>query len=177
MRRLVPLTDEHVRDQWIARIRAKCIVTDNGCWYWPGHVTTKGYGQTTYPGRGNVMIHRQMYKLVEKVQLATAQFVCHSCDVRACCNPAHLFLGTAKVNNRDCGNKGRHHNGVKTECKRGHAFTPENTSLKITATTVMRVCRECMRLKSRIEWENGKAVARQRRYRAKLRAQKMGASQ
>lgn len=32
---------------------------------------------------------------------------CHSCDVPACCNPRHLWWGTAAENNEDCRRKGR----------------------------------------------------------------------
>lgn len=34
-------------------------------------------------------------------------FVCHHCDVRSCCNPDHLFLGTNLDNVNDCIKKKR----------------------------------------------------------------------
>lgn len=116
-----PLSNAAYDERYFARLRKRTIVSDDGCFVWQGPVTSKGYIMLTHR-RWKVQAHRVVYKIVHNVELPTEQFVCHGCDNRRCWNHNHLFLGTAKVNNRDCGNKGRHHNGVKTHCKRGHAL-------------------------------------------------------
>ncbi len=40
--------------------------------------------------------------------------VLHKCDVRACINPDHLFVGTDQDNSDDCIAKGRHHHGERS---------------------------------------------------------------
>jgi hypothetical protein len=131
--------------QWLARVMRKIVVDANGCWRWQGFKGHTGYAQTGY--RGAAMNgHRAMYIVHFGVKLATEQYVLHRCDVRDCINPDHLWLGTAKDNNNDCALKGRHYEGSKTHCHRGHEFTPENTKLYPNGRGSMsRKCLTCDR--------------------------------
>lgn len=88
----------------------------DGCWEWQGRRSVKGYGQT------RVMLakweswqsHRLAYYLFYGVHPG-ALCVCHSCDNRACVNPAHLWLGTNADNVRDRQLKQRHFKKIDTD--------------------------------------------------------------
>ncbi len=75
------------------------------CWEWKGSRLKNGYGrrfvQTT-----TFKAHRLAYYLTFGVDPGALQ-TCHTRDHPSCCNPAHLFLGTAKDNQYDCAQKGR----------------------------------------------------------------------
>lgn len=74
----------------------------DSCWVWTGPKYPRGYGCC---GRGYA--HRVAYERAVGT-IPEGQFVCHRCDNRLCCNPAHLFLGTARDNTQDMIAKGRH---------------------------------------------------------------------
>lgn len=80
---------------------------DDECWPWMASVAGKGYGQIKIPGtRRNTYSHRMAYELTHG-PLPAGQFACHRCDNPCCCNPSHLFAGTAKANQSDMAKKKR----------------------------------------------------------------------
>lgn len=91
----------------------------NACWPWtPRARMTSGYGLfATGSGSHGTGVswgaHRVAYWLSNYGTLPprrrrgdTSESVCHSCDNKSCCNPAHLWLGDAKVNAKDASSKG-----------------------------------------------------------------------
>lgn len=88
----------------------------NSCWLWLGCKLSKGYGQLTVNGNKH-LAHRFSWELFFG-PIPAELFVLHHCDVPACVNPAHLWLGTNADNMRDRNAKGRQASG-----KRSGAYT------------------------------------------------------
>lgn len=77
----------------------------DACWPWNGARYRAGYGRIRR-GRIQRAAHREAYELAVGT-VPRDKLVCHRCDNPPCCNPAHLFLGTAADNNGDRHAKGR----------------------------------------------------------------------
>jgi len=88
----------------LERIFSRCVVRGE-CWEWTGARRPKGYGVAYVPGAGNTGPHRLVMQCLGHD--IAGKYVCHRCDNSPCCNPDHLFVGTATDNVRDCMAKGR----------------------------------------------------------------------
>lgn len=84
------------------------------CWEWTGRRDKDGYG--VLHRRGHQRVHRLVF--TEVFGDPGPLGVLHSCDNPCCGRPAHLFLGTAADNNRDCSEKGRKCQGARHPFRR-----------------------------------------------------------
>ena len=80
-------------------------VTESGCWIWTACRAGTGYG-TFRVNKHSYSAHRVSY-MIHVGNVKQDMHVLHTCDVRECVNPSHLFLGTNLDNIKDAVKKGR----------------------------------------------------------------------
>jgi hypothetical protein len=79
------------------------------CWEWQASRSRKGYGIAPL-GHKSRSAHRVAWEITYG-PIPDGLHVLHTCDNPACCNCAHLFLGTNADNVADRVHKGRGHKG------------------------------------------------------------------
>lgn len=116
------------------------------CWLWIGYRNRQGYGRFGVGSRV-VYAHRWLYE--QSIgPVPSGLDLDHLCRQKACVNPAHLEPVTRGENLRrgDGPRLRAAHFAARRHCKRGHELTPENTYRDAKGH---RVCRACVRLKTR----------------------------
>lgn len=108
------MTTEFQSDTVAVRLRQRVRVgTPDVCWLWTGAVDESGYGRISVGGGKYRRTHVVAY--VVWVGPRGGLDVLHRCDVRNCCNPAHLYLGSHSDNMRDRAARGRQTNAKLTK--------------------------------------------------------------
>jgi hypothetical protein len=101
------------------------------CWVWTA-MTRAGYGQ--FRVARHMAAHRFAYELMVG-PIPDGYDLDHLCRNRACVRPDHLEPVTRRENLRR-GLSGE----LKTHCRHGHPFTPENRLPAGHGTTKCRIC-------------------------------------
>jgi HNH endonuclease len=100
---------------------------NTGCWLWTGGYSANGYGRFN-----QTQAHRFSWELVHG-PIPDGLQACHKCDVRACVNPEHIFIGTQSDNLRDMVQKGR--DNPRRGEQHGRTKLTEEDVVKIRADT------------------------------------------
>lgn len=126
---------EKERSDHLSRYFERNVIRSEGCWDWKTKSRSEKYVRMDYAkGKPKISIHVYSWK-VNFGDVPKGMYVCHKCDNTRCSNPQHLFLGTAKDNNRDCVNKDRHPKGER----HGNAKLTEEIVKKIRHFLKMKI--------------------------------------
>jgi len=113
---------------------------ETGCWEWCAAHNRKGYGHFGWNGRHH-MAHRVSFTVLVG-PIPEGKEVHHICVNPPCVRPDHLAAVT-HLENMQASSSPIMKKAKQTHCKRGHAFTPENTFIRKLRGRRHRRCRRC----------------------------------
>jgi DNA-binding XRE family transcriptional regulator len=106
-----------ITQKTIVRFWKKIRVCEHGktcrkcCWIWTGDHSDNGYGRYILKALkdGKSRAHRISWIILKnnRYTIPEGWLILHTCDVNACVNPFHLFLGDHQTNMSDKQKKGR----------------------------------------------------------------------
>ncbi len=105
-------------------------VAGDECWNWILPTKREGYGLFGMKTCKQYGAHRISWILFHRKPVPIGMLICHHCDNPSCVNPAHLFLGTSRDNNRDRHMKGRSKLPILTPEKAARGERCANSKLK-----------------------------------------------
>ena len=121
----------------IKRLERNRFIRDSH-WIWTG--------SKMFDGRGQVRIKNKLYLVPRLSLFAYKDFDLNSnlkalhipevCNIPACFNPEHLYVGTQQQNIIDS----YRNYTKKTHCLKGHEFTPEKTKRNISGAKICKIC-------------------------------------
>lgn len=149
--KVLPKMQESLLEQRAKKFWSQVDKTES-CWNWKRGLRN-GYGAPWFKGRKSEYAHRISYELLVG-KIPKGMEIDHLCRNRACCNPSHLEVVSAKENTlRGIGITAI--NSKKTKCINGHLFTLINTyKYKTKDGFIKRYCRVCNRLSGRRYYAN-----------------------
>lgn len=106
----------------------KSFEKTDGCWLWRS-VDPGTYGRMKVEGR-DTGAHRVSFVIHGGV-IPRGMLVCHTCDVPACVNPKHLFVGSVQDNAIDC--------VAKNRCARKAPLGQRNARARLTEEDVRMI--------------------------------------
>jgi hypothetical protein len=148
---------------------------NTGCWLWGGALLDNGYGRWSVrisPTKTKAYSAHRAVALALWGPISSDMHVDHLCEVRACCNPAHLEIVTPQENlARRRGFKDGSTAKKISEIRRGWPTCPKGHEYTETTTRVDgagRHCRVCEKAK-RLRYQERVGEEQKERLRAQKR--------